>query len=453
VFGRPQFRLGAVIAIAVAAGLVAWLLLRGDGSSSSKPAQVPDAFATTRTELADLAAKVQHPFFWLGPKRGFTYELTQTGSGNIYVRYLPNGVDVGTDKPYLTVATYPFPGAYPAIKKQAAAKGAVTARLASGALAVLDNGYPKSVHIAYPDVNYQVEVFDRTPARAMRLVSSGQLKHLGRLKASPSAAPTPGASGAGPTAASVDELKSLATELGHPIYWAGARPGYTYELTRTTSGNLHPLPPGRREVGDLRARFLTVDIPVGAFAAVTSSAGRRRHHQARARRDRRRRQAYLKSIHYRLSGLTTSRGLRPVPSAVGKPCSGDLGSRSGADRAHLRWLIAFPLVRLLSLGAAARGAGAWTHLPGPLLLPLGSLCWTSRPTSSRARSNAARGPARDRPRDRRPGSPDACGSTGDRAAVAVPAVTPPRSSSPGRRRLPATSRSTTPDVAGASPIG
>ena len=103
------------------------------------------------------------------------------------MRYLPDGVEVGADEPYLTVATYPFPGAYPAIKKQAAAKGAVTARLANGGLAVLANGYPQSVHIAYPGVNYQVEVYDPTRARAMQLVSSGGLRHLGRLKASPSA--------------------------------------------------------------------------------------------------------------------------------------------------------------------------------------------------------------------------------------------------------------------------
>ena len=64
---RPQFRLGAVIAIAIAAGLVAWLLLRDDGGSSSKPAQVAGATTTTKARLADLAAKVQHPIFWLGP--------------------------------------------------------------------------------------------------------------------------------------------------------------------------------------------------------------------------------------------------------------------------------------------------------------------------------------------------------------------------------------------------
>ena len=79
---------------------MAWLLLRDSGNSSSKPAQVAGATATTQAKLADLAAAVQHPIFWLGPESGFTYELTQTGSGKIYVRYLPHGVD----KPYQAVS-------------------------------------------------------------------------------------------------------------------------------------------------------------------------------------------------------------------------------------------------------------------------------------------------------------------------------------------------------------
>ncbi len=79
------------------------------------------------------------------------------------------------------MATYPFPGAYAALEKQAAAKGAVTAKLAGGGIAVLDNSYPESVHVAYPNVPFQVEVYDPTPARAMQLVSAGKLASLGSL--------------------------------------------------------------------------------------------------------------------------------------------------------------------------------------------------------------------------------------------------------------------------------
>jgi hypothetical protein len=264
-----RFRLAAVIVLAAAAGLVAWLLLRDNGGgSTTTTTQASGAVAASPARLLKLAASLQHPIFWLGRKRGDTYELTQAHDGKIYVRYLPSGVAVGAAKPYLTVATYPFPGAYAAISKQAAARGAVTARLARGGIAVLDTGYPESVHIAYPGLDYQVEVYDPTPARAMRLVSAGEVAGLGWL------APQ-GLGGAEPMAATVADLRSLAAQLGHPIYWAGPRRGFTYELTRTANGNVFVryLPAGVKP-GDPRPRFLTVaTYPfAGAFAAVARTA-------------------------------------------------------------------------------------------------------------------------------------------------------------------------------------
>ncbi len=266
---RPQFRVGAVVAVAVAAGLVAWFVLNDDGGSSN-PRTVGDATAMTPAAIATLARSVGHAIYWLGPRRDTTYEVTQAANGKIYVRYLPSGVDVGSSKPYLTVGTYPFPGTYAVIRKQARAKGAVTARLAGGGVAVLDAGYPQSVHIGYPHVNFQVEVYDPTPARAMQLVSSGELKSVGSL-----AATTAGRISTKPTAATPADIRTFAQQVGHPIYWAGPRPGYTYELSTTSNGSVFVryLPAGAK-VGDPRADFLTVatyPFP-GAFAAVTKAA-------------------------------------------------------------------------------------------------------------------------------------------------------------------------------------
>ena len=39
-------------------------------------------------------------------------ELIRASGGKIIIRYLPRGVEVGSPKPYLSVATYPFPGAF-----------------------------------------------------------------------------------------------------------------------------------------------------------------------------------------------------------------------------------------------------------------------------------------------------------------------------------------------------
>jgi hypothetical protein len=270
---RARFRLGALVAIAVAAGLVAWLALRDNGSSSGTPLN-STATAMTPAALARLARSLGHPIFWLGQKRGVTYEVTRTGNGTVYVRYLPTGVGVGSSKPYLTVATYPFPGAYAALRAPARGKAAVTARVAHGGLALLDNGYPESVHVAYPGVDYQVEVYHPTPARAMQLVAAGQLRSLGPLTAGSAA----GTLGLKPRAATIADLSSFAARLGHPLYWVGPKPGYTYELSTTSSGSvfIRYLPPGAN-VGDPRPRYVIVaTYPfAGAFAAVAGTAKHR----------------------------------------------------------------------------------------------------------------------------------------------------------------------------------
>jgi hypothetical protein len=259
---RPRIRLGAIVALAFAASLIAWLVVR-DGGSSATPEQT-GAVEVSVGRLRNVADALGHPIFWLGPKQGYTYELTQTGDGKVYVRYLPPGVDIGTDKPYLTVATYPFPGAFAEVRKQARGSGSVSARLAQGGVAVLDAAHPQSVHAAYPGLDYQVEVFDPTPSAAMKTVAAGR---LASLRPGGGAPPIPA------TAASVAELRSLARRLGHPIYWAGKRPGYTYELTQA-GGTVFVryLPPGVR--AGAKAEYTgvaTYPFP-HAFAAIRRAA-------------------------------------------------------------------------------------------------------------------------------------------------------------------------------------
>jgi hypothetical protein len=229
-----RFRAGAVIVLAVAVGLVLWLALRSGSSSRSS-----NATAVTEAGIRSLAASVKHPIFWVGPRQGYTYELLQPQDGSIHIRYLPSGVGVGSSNPYLTVATYPFGNPYDALRKLKG-KDIVFLKIPNGGIAEYTKKYPVSVHAAYPGVDYQVEVYDPTPGTATGLLASGQLSAFGDLKAgSASSAPKP-------TAASVADLSSLAKDLGHPIYWAGPKRGYTYELLRTSGGQVHIryLPPG-----------------------------------------------------------------------------------------------------------------------------------------------------------------------------------------------------------------
>jgi hypothetical protein len=62
-----------------------------------------------------------------------------------------------------------------------------------------------------------------------------------------------------PVAASVSDLRNLATSVGHPIYWAGRRSGLRYELTQTPGGNVYiRYLPENSSIGVPRPDYLTV---------------------------------------------------------------------------------------------------------------------------------------------------------------------------------------------------
>jgi len=135
--------------------------------------------AATPAKLKAVAQSLGHSIYWVGPKPGYTYELTKTDSGQIYIRYLPAGVAIGSKKPYLTVATYPYASAFQTMTTLGGQHGMKSIKLHGGGLAVVDPNHPESIHLAFPDSDVQVEVFDPSGAAARRLVSSGKVEALG----------------------------------------------------------------------------------------------------------------------------------------------------------------------------------------------------------------------------------------------------------------------------------
>jgi hypothetical protein len=175
--GVPSLVAGAVIVAAVSSA-VTWLLTR---DSSSAPAAVRLAtpvgpVAATTQGLGGFSRTLHQTIYWAGVVAGDRYELTETTNGSIYVRYLPAGVQVGDRRPdYLTVATYPFAHAIEALRASAHGKGST---LASGAFVVADASDPRSVHLAFPGMPYQVEVYAPTPGRALAVARSGRIRAI-----------------------------------------------------------------------------------------------------------------------------------------------------------------------------------------------------------------------------------------------------------------------------------
>jgi hypothetical protein len=175
---RPDVRIGAVVAVALAIAFIVWLIVRGGGgssgttSTSTLPAAAPKA--ATVAQLRALAVKAGHPIYWAGPEPGRVYELTVTSSGRIYVRYLPHGVPIGSQGAHTFVGTYPFNNAYKALQTLAK-KGDVSFTVPGNGLAVYSNSTPTNIYVAFPGSNEEIEVFDPSPKHARALIASGQI--------------------------------------------------------------------------------------------------------------------------------------------------------------------------------------------------------------------------------------------------------------------------------------
>ena len=175
----PRLRVGAVLAVALVAGFVAWLLLGSD--TTSKPAQKAPPTRAVATvvptgRLRELAATLDHPLFWAGTRPGMGYELTRTAAGNIFIRYLPSNARAGDPRPaFLAIGTYPVPDAFARTRTAGKRAGAVAVGLKGGGIAVYNSARPTSVYFAYPDSKVQVEVFDPNGRTARNLVVYGRI--------------------------------------------------------------------------------------------------------------------------------------------------------------------------------------------------------------------------------------------------------------------------------------
>jgi hypothetical protein len=146
----------------------------GSGKTAATAKRAP-AVAVTVSQLRALAASAGHPIYWAGRASG-TYELTRIADGRTYLRYLPAGVQVGAPQTFLTIGTYlrPTPP-YATVRQSALTKHATIRLLSDGGLAVQYRLRPESVYLVFPAARYVVEVYDPSPATALRLATTGKV--------------------------------------------------------------------------------------------------------------------------------------------------------------------------------------------------------------------------------------------------------------------------------------
>jgi hypothetical protein len=171
-------RIGGALALAIVAGVVVWLIVKGRDDANKPVGPTSTASAVTLSTLRALPGEVGHEVYWTGPDPSYKYELTQVDT-NIYIRYLPPGVGAGDPRPnFLTIGTYPTARPYGVLSRQGRQRGSHLRRAAGGGIAVWSDSRPQSVYLAFPRSNLRIEVYATSAARALRLAVTGAVKPI-----------------------------------------------------------------------------------------------------------------------------------------------------------------------------------------------------------------------------------------------------------------------------------
>jgi hypothetical protein len=166
-------------ALLVAALLVLLVVLmtRDDGSVTYDEPRVVSV-----EQLSEFArdGDGDRPVYWLGERDDSVYELEQTSSGQVYVRYLDRGAKAGEGPgEYVTVVTYPAEDGVAALRRSVRSReGLELGQTGDGAALLIDVDSPKNAHLAYPGDDVHIEIFDPVAGRALRAAARGEVQQV-----------------------------------------------------------------------------------------------------------------------------------------------------------------------------------------------------------------------------------------------------------------------------------
>lgn len=169
---------GTIALLLIGLGFTLTLLIPGARAADSFSVPVGKPIIVTEQELRDYG-RDNGTVYWAGARPDTQYELTRSSAGASFVRYLPDGVEVGSESKYLTVATYPQERGYELLQESANSSSMSSQKTTSGALVVINAQAPGSTYFSFANANFQVEVFSPTKDESKDLVLDGNIKILG----------------------------------------------------------------------------------------------------------------------------------------------------------------------------------------------------------------------------------------------------------------------------------
>lgn len=135
-------------------------------------AQKSGGVCLTEVELKKLIKEDNLRAYWTGPLKNATYTLNSSTKGQIFIRYVPKSEkcdDVAAK--FRVIATYDEADAFATTQAAGTTADGVSLLNADGSIVYFNKNVPTNIYLAYPGIDYQIEIYDPNPKEAVTLAT------------------------------------------------------------------------------------------------------------------------------------------------------------------------------------------------------------------------------------------------------------------------------------------
>jgi hypothetical protein len=166
-----------IVSVALISGLIAFGLAQQIrptlGEQTTLAAKTSGGVCLTEKELKNLVSEQKLTAYWSGPIGGATYSINANQSGQVFIRYIEKGQKCDSQtREYRVIATYSQAGAFESTKAAGNQANGVSLANTDGSIVYFNKESPTNVYLAYPEIEYQIEIFDPDPKKAVTLATT-----------------------------------------------------------------------------------------------------------------------------------------------------------------------------------------------------------------------------------------------------------------------------------------
>ena len=180
---NKQFFLILIVATALISSLFTFGLANqlspGLAERTTLAVQTSDGVCLSEKELRTLITENKIIAYWTGPMKDATYSINATTPGQVFIRYIPKGMDCGsTEAKFRVIATYAETDAYNSTLQAGNQAEGVSLSNPDGSVVYFSKNAPNNVYVAYPNLDYQIEIYDPDAKTAVTLATTSNQVQL-----------------------------------------------------------------------------------------------------------------------------------------------------------------------------------------------------------------------------------------------------------------------------------